>query len=240
MPISNSHTAAAVLGVSPTATVTEVKKAYKKLAFKYHPDRNETGDSAMFAHVKEAYDLLITSVNRRPNPSKKNQNQHKQSDFVNSYTVLDIITNRHKPLFETLLNKDLKYQLCGNNIQKSCLCTLLQFMDIQPTLIEMDKLSNYIWKVMSKQQPIIAFLERYTVDLRKEYEGLENKIVLFTVMVLMDFNKPGSVTGFNIYGKIYYNHIAAPLFSEMKSKYKVVNGKLQERNFMEKTYQNFA
>lgn len=48
------------LGVSHTATAEEIKKAYRSLAFKYHPDRNP-GDSAAeekFKEISTAYDTL--------------------------------------------------------------------------------------------------------------------------------------------------------------------------------------
>ena len=49
-----------VLGVSKNASDTELKKAFKKLAMKYHPDRNPDDDSAAdkFKEAAEAYDVL--------------------------------------------------------------------------------------------------------------------------------------------------------------------------------------
>ncbi|MCM3761525.1 molecular chaperone DnaJ [Alkalihalobacillus oceani] len=48
-----------VLGVDQNASVDEVKKAYRKLARKYHPDVNKEADAEeKFKEVKEAYDTL--------------------------------------------------------------------------------------------------------------------------------------------------------------------------------------
>lgn len=56
-----------VLGVSKTASLDEIKKAYRALAMKYHPDRNPNDKTAeeKFKEVQEAYDIVSDDKKRK-------------------------------------------------------------------------------------------------------------------------------------------------------------------------------
>ena len=56
----------ATLGIQKNATEDEIKKAYRNLAFKYHPDRNPGDKSAEenFKKINEAYSVLSDSSKR--------------------------------------------------------------------------------------------------------------------------------------------------------------------------------
>ena len=56
-----------VLGVSKSADATEIKKAYRKLALKYHPDKNPGDKEAeeKFKEAAEAYDVLSNEEKKR-------------------------------------------------------------------------------------------------------------------------------------------------------------------------------
>jgi DnaJ-class molecular chaperone len=56
-----------VLDIAPSASAEEIKMAYHKLAFRYHPDRNPGEDEANkeMQEINEAYAILSDPIKRR-------------------------------------------------------------------------------------------------------------------------------------------------------------------------------
>ena len=66
MPSTEFKDYYAILGVSKTASADEIKKQFRKLALKYHPDRNQGNKAAeaKFKEISEAYEVLSDTDKR--------------------------------------------------------------------------------------------------------------------------------------------------------------------------------
>lgn len=53
-----------ILGVSRNATKDEIKRAYRRLAQKYHPDKQGQGDEVKFREINQAYEVLSDDAKR--------------------------------------------------------------------------------------------------------------------------------------------------------------------------------
>jgi molecular chaperone DnaJ len=67
-----------ILGVSKKASKEEIKKAYRKLALQYHPDRNKDPAAAeRFKEINHAYAILsgkekeVATITYEPRPGRK-------------------------------------------------------------------------------------------------------------------------------------------------------------------------
>ena len=96
-----------ILNIDKTTPQGDIKKSYKKLAFKYHPDKNKDPEAIpVFRDISEAYEILT------------NTDKRAMYDQFGYEAVSDNTDNMMSPidLFQSLFNVDFTSQMMGGNI----------------------------------------------------------------------------------------------------------------------------
>ena len=86
-----------ILGIDKNASKSDIKKAYRKLALKYHPDKNKSeGAEEKFKEISEAYAVLYDDEKRQMYDQYGHagiDQQFSQEDIFRSADFSDIFRN---------------------------------------------------------------------------------------------------------------------------------------------------
>lgn len=89
-----------ILGINKNANKDEIKDAYKKLALKHHPDRNQTNkeeNEEQFKKISEAYEVLSDE-------QKKYEYDHGRNVIIHQQNPFDIFSHMFNG--EDIFNQD--------------------------------------------------------------------------------------------------------------------------------------
>ena len=153
-----------ILEISESATMDDIKKSYRRLAIKYHPDKNLNNPLSVekFKEVSEAYEILS-------DPQKKNQ-----YDNISKYHM------GFKTQFSNHPDFTFVSEIFNQNLNGEHLNTQQMFFDISELMnfpTDVPGFANHIYKHSFKTEPKEQKTNDITVRITATLDEIFNKTI---------------------------------------------------------------
>ena len=141
-----------VLDILPTTDVTKIKKAYRKLAFKYHPDVNPSEKAHLkFIELTEAYEICIGEKIIKPNGSTKTQKTPQQEREERMQRAREFYR-------QSKINEEKKNQIYFKNLTSGKKWKFLKMFSLISALFALLLIIDYALPPQDEKANIQSFL----------------------------------------------------------------------------------
>jgi DnaJ-class molecular chaperone len=209
-----------ILEVKQNSTLNDIKKAYKKLALKYHPDKTNNDSASKFIEISNAYNILSDENKRKEYNNILKNNKYSEVDNKKNPTYSDnIITDMLGNLKGII--RDEYYQkillIFGDKIINTLLDNKenLSFNSLifNNNFLDIDITVNYtLEEVINLKEKIITYDRRtrdiftesiFPIDYYQNYSNEGEEIIFGNNYIKGDININISITNKTYYGYTY-------------------------------------
>ena len=157
-----------ILGLTPSATESEIKKAYYKLAKIYHPDKNNDNNENTFQQINYAYTILINPKTREEYLKLNSAQENNFIKFLMKITINQLT-------MEDLNNLNIKIKdLVGQTLKSS---TILDFIKNQDFI----QIFNIFNNIKVKKNHLITETEEEDTVTQFYYYNLPPKFIDYNI-----------------------------------------------------------